>query len=188
MDISNITTSGQLNAKLRELKGKDLQMATQKPGTYLYFAYGSNMSISQMAIRCPLAKPMFKATLHGAKMVFKTYADVIRTKLDAKAFTRGAIFEITDSCMEALDRYEGFPTMYKKVKCIVQGPYDEYYEAFMYVMQKGVRELKLPSQQYLDIIYQGYLDWKIPTTSLCKAWEYTALKLGEIEQLKGHRN
>lgn len=176
-----IKTSGELNAMLRAMQTNEQREEFLNGTKYLYFAYGSNMSISQMAIRCPKAKPMFKATLHGAKMLFRTYADVMRFRKNTKSFVRGVVFEITEDCMTALDRYEGYPRMYKKVKCVVQGPYDKYYEAFMYVMQKDVRELKLPSEKYLDTILQGYFDWKIPTTSLCKAWEETALQLGEIK-------
>ena len=86
--------------------------------------------------------------------------------------------------MEALDRYEGYPVMYKKVKCIIEGPYDKLYEAFMYVMQKDARALELPSRQYFDIIGQGYSDWNMPITSLCRAWEETAVLLGDIEKME----
>ena len=164
-----------------------LEEKKKKPGRpgkkYLYFAYGSNINMKQMAMRCPDSVPMFKATLHNAKMLFRCYADV-EYEQKKRAFVKGVVYEITKDCMKALDRYEGYPRFYKKVKCIVQGPYDKYYEAFMYVMQKDVRPLELPTEQYFSAIGQGYSDWNIPVTSLCRAWEDTAILLGEIEKME----
>jgi gamma-glutamylcyclotransferase len=35
-----------------------------------YFAYGSNLSLKQMAERCPEAKPKFTAILPNYKVIF----------------------------------------------------------------------------------------------------------------------
>lgn len=155
----------------------------RKEKEYLYFAYGSNMSIEQMASRCPHAEPMFKATLYNARLVFKTYADVVNEK-KRRSFVQGAVFKITKSDMKALDRYEGYPKFYKKVRCVVLGPTDKYHEAFMYIMQPDVRELALPTEQYFNVIGQGYRDWNIPVTSLCRAWEDVAVAVGELEKME----
>lgn len=185
--MNKVMTSGELNSILREISKKQKQskevQSKSRGKTYLYFAYGSNMNMKQMAQRCPNSVPMFKATLHNAKMVFKYYADVESEK-KKRSFVKGAVYEITKDCMKALDKYECCPKFYKKVKCVVQGPFDKYYEAFMYVMQPNVRALELPSEQYINTIAEGYIDWGIPTTTLCKAWEETAIQLGEIERME----
>lgn len=151
---------------------------------YLYFAYGSNLNMRQMKERCPDSVPKVKATLYNARLTFKTFADVIVDKV-SKASTRfvpGAVYEISKNDMKVLDRYEGYPTMYKKVKCVVFDEYHNGIECFMYVMQPGVKELELPSEQYINCIYEGCQDWALQTRALFRAWEDTAVALGiEIE-------
>lgn len=173
------------NARLDELfkNGSNANNGLQverRAKTRLYFAYGSNLNMRQMKTRCPDAIPMFKATLYNAKIEFKTYADVINED-KKRSYVKGAVYEVTKECIKSLDKYEGFPRLYKKVKCIVEGPFNKYHEAFMYVMQPNVRELNLPTQNYLDAISEGYFDWNMSTLSLSRAWEHTAIKLGEIE-------
>ena len=187
MSNIKVTTSGELNRLLREMaKNGTLKSALndneQKPRgkTWLYFAYGSNISMRQMKQRCPQAKPMFKATLYNARMEFRKFADVVCEK-KKRSFVKGVVYEVTKDDIKALDIYEGYPKFYKKVKCIVEGPCNKFYEAFMYKMQPGVRELELPPKSYMDIISEGYYEWNMPTTSLSKAWEYTAIKLGKLE-------
>ena len=187
MSNNKIMTSGDLNKLLREMVKngafKDaIKDNEQKPRgkTWLYFAYGSNISMTQMKRRCPQAKPMFKATLFNARMEFRKFADVAYER-KKRSFVKGVVYEVTKSDIKALDRYEGFPKFYKKVRCIVEGPCNKLYEAFMYKMQPNVRELELPPKSYLDVISEGYFEWNMSTTPLSKAWEYTAIKLGEIE-------
>ena len=187
MSNIKVTTSGELNRLLREMaKNGTLKSALndneQKPRgkTWLYFAYGANISMRQMKQRCPQAKPMFKATLYNARMEFRKFADVVCEK-KKRSFVKGVVYEVTKDDIKALDIYEGYQKFYKKVKCIVEGPCNKFYEAFMYKMQPGVRELELPPKSYMDIISEGYYEWNMPTTSLSKAWEYTAIKLGKLE-------
>ncbi len=187
MEKKKVVTSGDLNELLREMSNDgSLKEAVKeqeiKPRgkTMLYFAYGSNISMTQMKRRCPQAKPMFKATLYNARMEFKKYADVVYEG-KKRSFVKGVVYEVTKSDIKSLDVYEGYPQFYKKVRCVVEGPYNKFYEAFMYVMQHNVRELQLPPQSYLDIISEGYFEWSMSTMPLSKSWEYTAIKLGEIE-------
>lgn len=187
MSNDKVMTSGDLNKLLREMVKNDVLNGAINDNerklrgkTRLYFAYGSNISMTQMQSRCPQAKPMFKATLFNARMEFRKFADVAYER-KKRSFVKGVVYEVTKSDIKALDRYEGFPRFYKKVRCIVEGPYNKFYEAFMYKMQPDVRELELPSKSYLDVISEGYFEWNMSTMPLSKAWEYTAIKLGEIE-------
>ena len=193
MSNSKVMTSGDLNKLLREMaKNGTLKDAIKdnekKPRekTWLYFAYGSNISITQMKRRCPQAKPMFKATLYNARMEFRKFADVAYER-KKRSFVKGVVYEVTKSDIKALDRYEGFPRLYKRVRCIVEGPFNKLYEAFMYKMQPGVRELELPPKSYMDVISEGYFEWNMSTMPLSKAWEYTAIKLGEIEAFSDNK-
>lgn len=190
MSNKKAMTSGDLNKLLREMAKDgtlkdtiDEKEKKSKGKTWLYFAYGSNISMTQMRRRCPNAKPMFKATLFNARMEFRKYADVAYEQ-KKRSFVKGVVYEVTKSDIKALDKYEGFPTFYKKVRCIVEGPCNKLHEAFMYKMQPDVRDLELPSKSYLDVISEGYFEWNMSTMPLSKAWEYTAIKLGEIEAFK----
>ena len=77
----------------------------------IYIAYGSNMNIEQMKRRCPKAIPIGKGILKDYKLVFKGVADVIKSPGDEVPI---AIWKITEECEKALDRYEGFPHLYRK--------------------------------------------------------------------------
>ena len=78
-----------------------------------YFAYGSNLDLRQMKMRCPLSKLVSKGLLSGHSLTFNKYssgwdggvADVIRDK-DSEVW--GLVFEISESDLEKLDRYEGY--------------------------------------------------------------------------------
>ena len=71
-----------------------------------YFAYGSNMSVSQMARRCPGAIVGAVATLSGwrFKINRRGVATLVR---DAKCEVTGLVWHLTEACELALDRYEG---------------------------------------------------------------------------------
>lgn len=145
---------------------------------YLYFAYGSNLNKAQMMERCPTARPLYRAKLFGATMVFKYYADVELDRKNHKYPVEGAIYEITKNDMDELDIYEGYPDFYRKVKVRVMLENGNTEEVFMYVMNKGVREVKMPSNGYFNCIARGYEDWAIKNHCLFSAWERTALRLG----------
>ena len=67
----------------------------------LYIAYGSNMNIEQMAMRCPKATPLGKYILEDYKLEFRGVANIIECK---GARTPVAIWSITESCERSLDR------------------------------------------------------------------------------------
>jgi hypothetical protein len=77
----------------------------------LYFAYGSNMNTRQMAVRCPGAVPLGPARLPDHILVPRRYADI-----DPRdgAWTYGVLWEIADAHLDALDRYEGAPSLYER--------------------------------------------------------------------------
>ena len=85
----------------------------------LYVAYGSNLNLPQMANRCPTAK------LVGAKSeqtgVFKLLfrgglrcLQLLLLNLLKIVKSRTLSGEITQPMKKALDRYEGYPFLYRK--------------------------------------------------------------------------
>ena len=130
----------------------------------IYLAYGSNLNKSQMSVRCPDATPMGFILLPNYRLVFKGVADMIPAK---GLHCPVGLWEITDKCEKALDRYEGFPSLYRK----------EYFsnkddtEFMAYVMNS--HGLGLPPTTYYQGILQGYKDFGINQSYLWDAVTFT---------------
>lgn len=73
-----------------------------------YFAYGSNMSVEQMAARCPHAILIGTGMLSGYRFMINTdrYATVVR---EPEAMVYGILWSLTGSDETSLDRYENVP-------------------------------------------------------------------------------
>ena len=108
-----------------------------------YIAYGSNMSVEQMAYRCPHAKIVGTAVLKDWRLVFKFHADIESCKGSEVPVL---IWEITKSDEKRLDRYESFPKYYEK-KYLPEG--------MVYVMDDGY-EYASPSEDYLNVLIESY--------------------------------
>lgn len=130
-----------------------------------YFAYGSNLNKKQMMERCPESKPLFTAILPNYKLVFAGWSrqwrgGVVSIKPFRGDRVRGAIYEISERCLARLDRYEGYPGNYNRLKVTVFGEDDEPLEAITYI-KAGQLEEKPPSKEYLAVIQQGLRDWRL---------------------------
>jgi gamma-glutamylcyclotransferase (GGCT)/AIG2-like uncharacterized protein YtfP len=127
-----------------------------------YFAYGTNLNQKQMKERCPDSKPLFTAVLPNYKLIFAGWSRQWRGGVASiKSFrgdrVRGAIYEVTEACLQRLDRYE---SGYNRLKVTVVGEDDEPIEAITYV-KTGQLEDAMPSKEYLAIIQQGLRDWRL---------------------------
>ena len=123
----------------------------------LYIAYGSNLSVDQMALRCPGAKIVGKAVLKDWRICFKTHADIEpREGCEVPVL----VWEITPDDEKALDRYEGYPAYYIKqdigiTMTDLEGNDHQEAEAFVYTMTKG-HALRLPWGGYYEVLEEGY--------------------------------
>lgn len=71
-----------------------------------YFAYGSNMDVQQMAMRCPDATVLGVAKLGAHKFLINTHG--VATVVPAKnRVVHGVLWEISKRDEGSLDRYEG---------------------------------------------------------------------------------
>jgi gamma-glutamylcyclotransferase (GGCT)/AIG2-like uncharacterized protein YtfP len=137
--------------------------------TTTYFAYGSNLSPVGMQYRAPAAEPLATAELEGWRLVFRGVADIIEAPGET---VTGALWELSDSCLEALDMYEGAPRHYARRDVTVEteaGPKG----AMTYVMVDPYG-LQMPPEGYLASIVEGYEFWQLDTTYLGHALVYTA--------------
>ena len=77
----------------------------------LYFAYGANLNIENMAQRCPSAVAIEPFYLHDYRLMFSGVA-TIEPALNARV--PGALWAITEACEKSLDVFEGYPWLYRK--------------------------------------------------------------------------
>ena len=129
----------------------------------IYLAYGSNLNKDQMKMRCPDAIEVGKFFLPDWRLVFRGVADI--EKADGFQVPVGA-WEITNKCEKALDRYEGFPVLYRK-QYFKSG--DKRYMA--YVMNRN--GYARPPQMYYEAIKQGFEDFSLPMEYLTEALKHS---------------
>ena len=139
--------------------------------TKLYIAYGSNLNLGQMARRCPTAKVKGTAMLKGWQLTFKGVATIDK---NADAETPVGVWEIQPSDEAALDRYEGYPHLYRKEETEIEVR-GEKLKAMVYIMNTGTPSL--PSQGYFETISEGYEDVGLDKTYLNEALEDTVEKM-----------
>ncbi len=124
----------------------------------LYIAYGSNLNLAQMAVRCPSARIYAKGILNNWELIFRgartnSHATIRRKK---GSFIPVLVWEIQPQDETRLDIYEGYPRYYSKQNVMI-GVNGKKKKAMVYIMDK--RQLPgRPSPQYIHAIHQGYLD------------------------------
>ena len=128
-----------------------------------YFAYGSNLNHRQLLECCPDNQLMFTATLQNYKLIFAGWSRQWRGgQASIKPFrgdkVLGAIYEISERDLRRLDKYEGYPDTYDRLKITVYRDTGESIEAITYIKLSQSEETK-PSPEYLATIKQGYRDW-----------------------------
>ncbi len=141
-----------------------------------YLAYGSNLDNGQMLRRCPDACYVGATEIDDHVMVFRSNyrgngVANIEPFLGAKV--PGCVWEISECDEQSLDIYEGWPRLYRKEMMTVEVD-GKLVEAMVYVMNEGF-ELTEPSDYYLDVIQQGYVDCALPLHKLDEAVHLTRL-------------
>lgn len=152
----------------------------------LYFAYGSNMNLEQMAHRCPNAKVLGAVRVEGYRLAFRGGGSSgVATILPCEGgFVDGVLWKITADCEKSLDTYEGFPRLYGKKSIAVQRLGMPPMTAMVYTMNAPYRDAPaLPSKQYLNDILCGCYENKIPTKPVLQAVEQTRQLLPQQESL-----
>lgn len=148
----------------------------------LYFAYGSNLHMEQMKGRCPESKPVTRVMLMDYKLTFRGnyrgtgVADVIPSKGDV---VHGALYEISERDLRALDRYEGYPTLYDRHDVTVIDREGNLIESFLYRMNPQFVPA-VPSDYYFKVIVEGFMNWDLSPIALEGLYEAR----DEVEDLR----
>ena len=139
----------------------------------LYFAYGSNINLDQMAYRCPDAQVVGLVTLEGWELLFRRGGFATIAPREGETVT-GLLWSITRKCEQSLNRYEGYPRFYDKRAVTVRDSEGRSLSVMAYVMDERFREAKLPSPGYYNGILEGYRQNGLPVDELKKAWDHVA--------------
>lgn len=123
----------------------------------LYIAYGSNLNLEQMKHRCPTAEVVGITTLHNWQLKFRgdDYSAVATIERSRGARVPVLVWRIQPRDEAALDRYEGWPHLYRKeiLRITVS---DKRVYAMIYIMNEAHHSYGMPSMGYLCTINAGY--------------------------------
>jgi hypothetical protein len=126
-----------------------------------YIAYGSNLNVRQMRMRCPSARIIGTSVLKDYELLFKGSKTGSYLTVEKKSgiSVPVAVWEVTAEDEKALDRYEGFPNFYYKkeltlpIKGIRTGKIRKR-RVFVYIMHED-RPIGIPSIPYMQTCIQG---------------------------------
>ena len=134
----------------------------------LYIAYGSNLNLPQMGRRCPTAKVVGTSEIKNYELLFR---GVATGEPKEGASVPILLWKIEALDEAALDRYEGWPHLYRKEMMDVELE-GKSVSAMVYVMN-DVRFLGMPSESYYKVIEEGYQTAGFDTAVLEHALERT---------------
>ncbi len=132
-----------------------------------YFAYASNMSSEELGAWCPGAEFVAVAELPEHRLDFTRYsekrrggvADVVPSRGDR---VWGALYELPDEELTALDRKESAPNVYRHEYVEVVTPAGGRVRAMTYMVIEKV-PTEAPSRAYLDLILEGARERGLPS-------------------------
>tara|TARA_B100001057_G_scaffold451785_1_gene495172 strand:- start:316 stop:717 length:402 start_codon:yes stop_codon:yes gene_type:complete len=129
----------------------------------LYFAYGSNLNLSQMKRRCKDSVYLKKINLENFRLTFRSRYRAADIEPKKNSLVPGGLFEISKSDEKKLDLYEDYPILYKKYYFILDGR-----KVMTYTMVKKT-PFRFPTERYLNVVKRGYLDCKLDKKFLNRA-------------------
>ncbi len=140
----------------------------------LYFAFGSNLQVSQMLRRCPSAKVVSTGMLHGYRLAFAGFsvtrgnAGVATVFEEANAWVAGAVYWISDEDLARLDRFEGHPVAYRRSLHLIDCEDGRQRYAHVYIK----RDIEnLPTEDYAMQVFDGYREHGLDYGAILDALE-----------------
>lgn len=156
----------------------------------LYFAYGSNMNLNQMAFRCPDAEVVESVRLEGYRLAFRTNGggNGVATILPEEgSYVDGVLWRISERDEQHLDHYEGFPFLYGKEPVTVTNQDGVRREIMAYTMNSPYKDKPaMPSVSYLEGILNGCRQNGIDTQTVIEAVRCTQQELPQ--KVVPHKN
>ncbi|MBV5301219.1 MAG: gamma-glutamylcyclotransferase [Methylococcales bacterium] len=146
-----------------------------------YFAYGSNLNISDFEKWCfdhnikyspDMLEAICPAILPDMALCFNypsssRQCGVLNIIEQKSAITHGMIFCPSQDGWEALDRKEASPFVYEKIQVTCTLPNGSLLQAITYVVNKSLcSEFTPPSIDYFNIVKSGLLHFNLPVSQL----------------------
>jgi phage replication-related protein YjqB (UPF0714/DUF867 family) len=125
---------------------------------HTYFAYGSNLSVPQMARRCPGAVNPRPATLADHDWLINQRGVATVERFDGGE-VHGVLWQVTDRDLATLDSAEGVPVRYRRDRLIVHTD-DGPAEAWVYIDHRV--DPGPPRPGYLEHIVDGAMHHGLP--------------------------
>lgn len=150
-----------------------------------YLAYGSNLNLRQMTLRCPTAKPVGTAVIRDYELLFKGSKTGAYLTIEPKsgAEVPVAVWSVEPADEQRLDVYEGFPAFYYKAEIELPVRYFSgktvVRTAFVYIMHEE-RPLGLPSGSYVRTCLEGYSNFGFDESILLAALNNSRREANEI--------
>jgi hypothetical protein len=142
-----------------------------------YIAYGSNLNMKQMKMRCPGAEVMGTAALKDWELLFKgsKTGSYLTIEPMAGSTVPVVVWKITPEDEKALDRYEGYPNFYykKKFKVLcksIETGVSKYVNAFAYIMHED-SAIGMPTRVYISTCLDGYKSFQFDKSTLIEAYK-----------------
>ena len=127
-----------------------------------YIAYGSNLNIPQMRVRCPGARIIGTSVIPDYELLFKgsKTGSYLTIEPKAGASVPVAAWEVSEEDEQALDHYEGYPAFYYKAEMVlpikgIRTGKVRRRRVFVYIMHEE-RSIGLPSASYVRVCREGY--------------------------------
>lgn len=141
-----------------------------------YLAYGSNLSMAQMAQRCPDAVYVGTATLKDYQLLFKgsNSGSYLTVEPNKGSTVPVLVWQISEKDEFYLDRYEGCPSFYYKkelevdIHSLLDAEAVRTENAIIYIMHEE-RPLGCPTRHYYGVCFEGYCRFGFDTAVLEKA-------------------
>ena len=131
-----------------------------------YVAYGSNLNVRQMLMRCPTARMIGTSVIKDYRLMFKgsQTGSYLTIESELGSEVPVGVWAVSAADERALDRYEGYPSFYyKKVR---------QRNIFVYIMHEE-RRLGTPSDFYLQTCLEGYHNFGFDPDVLFEAYRYS---------------
>lgn len=147
----------------------------------LYIAYGSNLNLPQMAFRCPTAKVVGTSEIKDYELLFRggRRSSVATVEPLKGSSVPVLLWKLKEKDLQALDRYEGYPSFYRKEILPVELK-GKTVHAMVYIMNDG-HHFGAPSDYYLNTILEGYRSAGFDTEFLERAVE-KSIRLAQEQQ------
>ncbi|MBQ8835603.1 MAG: gamma-glutamylcyclotransferase [Oscillospiraceae bacterium] len=144
-----------------------------------YVAYGSNLNVRQMLMRCPDARMIGTATIPNYRLMFKgsKTGSYLTIEPENGMGVPVGVWAVSAADERALDRYEGYPNFYykKELELPITGIRSgkvRNRKVFVYIMHED-RPLGTPTNFYMRTCMEGYYNFGFDYEYLLQAYEYS---------------